>query len=109
MIEFFELMSEACGVPTGEFTCARGDLSDRNEARASIWPGFVWYEVCDGNPVSGNCEVLTPLHAAHDRAAVVSQFPLTNRCCHDGQRSAKVLRAVALLLARCRAARWRPS
>jgi hypothetical protein len=83
MVELFELMSKPCGVPTGKFACACGDLRYRNEAWGSIGSGFaVWYEVCDRDTVSGNCKALTLLHPAHDRAAIVSQFPLTNRCCH---------------------------
>jgi hypothetical protein len=39
-------------------------------------------EVCDRDTVSGDGKALTLLHAAHDRAAIVSQFPLTNRRCH---------------------------
>ena len=84
IVELFELTGEPCGVPTGKFACACGNLRYRNEARGSIGSGFaVWYEVCDRDAISGNCEALTLLYAAHDGAAVVSQFPLTNRCCHD--------------------------
>ena len=42
----------------------------------------MWYEVCDRDTVAGKCKALTLLHAAHDGAAIVSQFPLTNRCRH---------------------------
>src|SRR5271165_795297 len=85
MVEFFELMHKAQGVPTGEFACACGDLGNRDEAWGSIGSGFaVRYEVCDRDAVSGDSEALTLLHAAHDRAALVSQFPLTNRRCHAG-------------------------
>jgi hypothetical protein len=40
IVELFELMSEPCGVPTGRFACACGDLRYRNEARGSIGSGF---------------------------------------------------------------------
>src|ERR1700759_5610925 len=80
MVELFELMHEPRGVPTGEFACACGDLGDRDEAWGSVGSGFaVRYEVCDRDAVAGDSEAPTLLHAAHDRAAVVSQFPLTNR------------------------------
>src|ERR1700747_1981673 len=83
MVEFFELMHEPRGVPTGEFACTCGDLRNRDEAWGSIGSGFaVRYEVCDGDAVAGDGEALTLLHAAHDCAALVSQFPLTNRRCH---------------------------
>jgi hypothetical protein len=36
------------------------------------------------------------LHAAHDRAAIVSQFPLTQGCGHNANRSTKALRTVAV-------------
>ena len=76
-------MSEPCGVPTGKFACACGDLRYRDEARTSVGSGFtMWYEVCDRDAVSGDGKALTLLHAAHDRAAVVSQFSLTNRRRH---------------------------
>ena len=82
-VELFEIMTEPCGVPTREFVCACGDLRYRNEARGSVGSGFaVWYEVRDRDTVSGNGKALTLLHAAHDRAAIVSQFPLTHRCRH---------------------------
>ena len=74
---------QTCGVPAGEFACACGDLRYRNEARGPLGFGFaVWYEVCDRDTMSGNSEALTLLHAAHDRAAIVSQFALTERYSH---------------------------
>src|ERR1700756_103545 len=84
VVELFELTSKPCGVPTRESACARCDLSDRDEARGSIRSGFtVWHEVCDGHAVSRNRKAFTLLHATHDRAALVAQFPLTNRCRHQ--------------------------
>src|ERR1700746_1736106 len=75
LVELFELVSEPCGVPIGKFACARSDLRYRNEAPGSIGSGFaVWHEVRNRDTVSGNGKALTLLHAAHDRAAVVSQF-----------------------------------
>ncbi|ORV46732.1 hypothetical protein AWC00_03105 [Mycobacterium conspicuum] len=82
-VELFELTSKPRGVPTGEFACACGYLRHRNEARGSFGFGFtVWHEVCDRHTVSGNRKPFPLLYAAHDRAAVVSQFPLTERCGH---------------------------
>ncbi len=82
-------------VPTGEFACACGNFCHRNEAGRSVGSEFsVGYQVCDRHTVSGNRKPLTLLHAAHDRAAVVSQFPLTQRCGHNANRSTKVLRAM---------------
>src|ERR1700746_687081 len=75
ILELFELVSEPYCVPSGKFACARSDLRYRNEARGSIGSGFaVWHEVRNRDTVSGNGKALTLLHAAHDRAAVVSQF-----------------------------------
>lgn len=42
----------------------------------------MWHEVCHRRPVTGNGERLTLLDAPHDQAAVVAQFPLTDRRVH---------------------------
>src|SRR5262249_3086078 len=82
-VKSFALKNKACGIPIREFACARGDFGYRDEARRSIGSGSaVRYEVCDWDTASGNRKALALLDAAHDRAAIVPQFSLTDRCCH---------------------------
>ena len=74
---------EAFTVPVLKPPDAGSHLCDRYESSTSIRCGAVMrHEVCHRDAIPRDRKALSLLDAAHDRPAVVSEFPLTDRGLH---------------------------